>query len=271
MRGLSRAGLVLGTGIVLGMAAPARAAPDTVFATVSAPTVTAPPPERPFLFIEDPSLPQPGHVLFSGGLGNVTQSGELRPVGGGPLVPNAGAEVGISPRVSVFARGDASFNGGGQNSQTRLGFEAGAHLLLTQPGVSRPLRLALQGGLGRDVNGAAVARLAAVGSWDQGPVRLAASVTASHDFNGAADGVDVTGALAASLRVRGGFRAGAELVVQDLEESFGPAKEGGATGFAGPTLGWEWRHSLQFVAGPAVALVAGKPAVLARGTFNMTF
>ena len=264
-------GLLLGTGLPLGTGAAAQSAPETAFATVSVPTATAAPPERPFLFIVDPSLPQPGHVLFSGGLGNVTQSGELRPAGVGPLVPNAGAEVGLNPRVSVFARGDAAFNSAGQSSETQLGFEAGAHLLLTPPGVGRPFRLALQGGLGRDVNGAAVARLAAVGTWDQGPVRLAASVTASHDFNGGADGVDVTGALAASLCVGGGFRAGAEMVVQDLEESFSPEKEGGATGFAGPTLGWEWRHALQLVAGPSLALVAGKPAVLARGAVNVTF
>jgi hypothetical protein len=40
-------------------------------------------------------------------------------------------------------------------------------------------------------------------------------------------------------------------VATDLEEMAEPGAEGGPGAFAGPTIGWEWTHFLQLVAGPA--------------------
>jgi hypothetical protein len=228
-----------------------------------------PPPERPFLFALDPSLPRQGEVLLSGGLGNVTRTVEVGPAGTGALLPTASAELGLFSRLSLFAEAGAAFATAGTSTDP-YAVQAGAHVLFTDP-ASRGLRVAALATVGRDLSSSTLARFTLTGSYDFRALRLAAAGTLSHDFRAGADGVDLSGSLAATVALPKNFRAGVEGVFQDLEEASAPGAEGGVTAFAGPTLGWRWGHLLEIVAGPAVGVVGARSTVLGRGTVTLTF
>jgi hypothetical protein len=223
---------------------------------------------RSFLFLVDPSLPAPGHVIAAAGLGSVTRSGEARPIGAGPLLPTLSAEVGVLPWLSLYVEGEMALEATPSGSTT-AGIEAGAHVRLTAPG--SPVRVALQGSFGRDLSGANKVLLDATVAGDLQALRLALALTVAHDFEEDADAVDVTMVAAASYQLPAHFRLGGELVAQDLEEVANPEAEHGATAFAGPTLSWELVQRLQIVAGPMFGLTTGSPAVLARAVASVLF
>src|SRR5580658_10102766 len=102
-------------------------------------------PERGFLFVVEPSVPDPLHAVVSVGMGNVARTGEERPVGSGPVFPTLGAEVGLLPRLSVYAEGGAVVIQSGNPGQLASPFilDAGFHVLLTDP-TSRMWRLSLR-------------------------------------------------------------------------------------------------------------------------------
>jgi hypothetical protein len=222
-------------------------------ASASAPAAEPilPPPERPFLFATDPSLPAVGHVIVSAGLGNVTaNTGEERPVGSGALFPTVGAEVGIFSRLSLYVDAGYLFWQAGATNVSPVTLDAGAHILLTNP-TSQNLRLALKTSYGLDFFGNSTLLINAAFAWDYSILRVIASGTASHTFQDGSDPVDVEASVGASVKVPAGFRVGVEGVVTDLEEVASEGAEGGSSAFAGPTLGWEWSHRFQVVAGPA--------------------
>ncbi|HUB09276.1 MAG TPA: hypothetical protein VMB50_19890 [Myxococcales bacterium] len=215
------------------------------------------PPEREYLFTVDPSLPAAGHVVVTAGLGNVTRTGEERPVGAGQLVPTLGAEVGLWSRLALYVEGGAAFeqvgNPGGLASP--VVFEGGAHILLTDP-ASRVWRVSLRPSYTYDFDGSSTLNLTATGAWNYKAVRVAASVMGSHTFQGDADALDVQATLGATYALPLGFRVGVEGVAADLEEIADAGAEGGTSAFAGPTLGWEWGR-FQIVAGPAFGVTPG--------------
>jgi len=237
---------------------------------ISGGTLVDPGLNRPFLFLVDPSLPAPGHFIASAGLGSVTRTGEVRPDGAGALLPTISLEAGVLAWLSLYAEGEFAFDSASGAPQNNAGFEAGAHVLLTNPS-SRAVRVALQAGIGRDLSSATRVLLNATASWDIQRLRLAASLQGAHDFHGAADNIDVTAVAAASYQLPFNFRVGGELVGQDLEEIGSPQAEGGASAFAGPTLGWELAQRFQVVVGPTFGLTQSAPQVVARGSASFLF
>ncbi len=209
-----------------------------------------PPAERPFLFTTDPSLPAPGHVIVSVGMGNITQNtGEERPIGSGSVLPTAGVEVGLLDRLSFFVDTGYVFWSSGTTNVSPVTLDVGAHILLTNP-TSKEFHLALKASYGLDFYGNSTLLMNAALAWNSGILRVVASGLASHTFQSDADSVDVTATVGASVKLPLGFLVGAEGVVTDLEEIANPEAEGGASAFAGPTVGWEWNHFFQVVAGP---------------------
>jgi hypothetical protein len=215
------------------------------------------PPERGFLFTVDPTLPAPGHVVATAGMGNVTRTGEERPVGAGQVVPTLGAEVGILPRLSLYAEGGAAFVQAGNPGQlsSPFIFEGGAHVLLTDPS-SRMWQVSLRPSYGYDFTGASTLNFMATGGVRYGGFRAVASLLGSHTFQTGSDPVDIQATVGATYALPYGFRVGLEGVVADLEEIVTPGAEGGSSAFAGPTLGWELGR-FQIVAGPAFGVTPG--------------
>jgi hypothetical protein len=210
----------------------------------------APPAERPFLFTPDPSLAAPLHVIVSAGMGNVTRTGEERPVGAGDIIPTLGAELGVLPRLSFYVDTGAVFWSAGTRYVSPVTLQAGGRILLTNPHNASFL-LTLQPSYGLDFYGNNTALLNVAFAWNTELVRVAASGTVSHTFQSDADPVDVEASLGAALTIPLGFRVGLEGVVTDLEEIADAEAEGGSSAYAGPTVGWEWEHRFQIVAGPA--------------------
>jgi hypothetical protein len=214
-------------------------------------------PERGFLFAVEPSVPDPMHAVISAGMGNVTRTGEERPVGSGPVFPTLGAEVGLLPRLSVYAEGGAVVIQSGNPGQLASPFilDAGVHVLLTDP-TSRMWRLSLRPSYGYDVTAASTLNLTATLGWYYENIRIVSSFEGSHTFQAGSDPIDLQATLGASYALPLGFRVGLEGVVSDLEEIVTPGAEGGSSAFAGPTAGWE-NDRLQVVAGPAFGITPG--------------
>jgi len=218
------------------------------------------PPESPFLFMLDPSLPAPGQTTITVGVGNVTRSAEVRPIGAGPIVPTIGTEIGLLPRLSLLA--ETAFEPSPADPGSPVSVAVGLHVLVTDP-TSRAFRIALQLGYGRDLLGASTTRLAATFAWRREILEIAAALVATHTFRDAADALDLGATLAANLRLPAGFRVGVELVTADLEELTDPGDEGGAAAFAGPTVGWQRGQRFELVAGPAFGVGPGTQGTIA--------
>jgi hypothetical protein len=214
-------------------------------------------PERGFLFAVEPSVPDPLHAVVSAGMGNVTRTGEERPVGSGPVFPTLGAEVGLLPRLSLYAEGGAVVIQSGNPGQLSSPFilDTGVHVLLTEP-TSRMWRLSLRPSYSYDVTAASTLNLTATLGWYYENVRILSSLQGSHTFQADADAIDLQATVGATYALPLGFRVGLEGVVSDLEEIFTPGAEGGSSAFAGPTAGWE-NDRLQVVAGPAFGITPG--------------
>jgi hypothetical protein len=223
-----------------------------------------------FLFTDDPSIPAPGHVVVSAGVGSVTRTGEERPVGAGDAIPTTGAEIGILRRLSFAVDAGFVFWKPGSGNGSPVTVEAGPRILLTSP-ESRSLFFTLAPAYGLDFYGHSEILLNAAFAWTRGILRLAASATISHTFQDDADPLDVQASLGASVGLPLGFRVGLEGVVTDLEEIAGSEAEGGASAFAGPTLGWSWGHLFQIVAGPAYGFGPSYSGFLARAAASAQF
>jgi hypothetical protein len=203
-------------------------------------------------------------------MGNVTRTGEQRPVGAGEIMPTVGAEVGILSRLSFYAEATGSVWAPGTRNVSPLSVEAGPRILLTDPR-SRSFFLTLIPAYSLDFYGNSTFVLTAAFAWSYRILRVAASATASHTFQPGADPADLQATAGASVQLPLGFLAGVEGVVTDLEEIGTPGAEGGSSVFAGPTLGWGWLHRFQIVAGPAYGFGPNYTGLLVRAAASAQF
>jgi hypothetical protein len=255
MKTVSRA--ILGTTahallVLCALSAVARADDASPTPDVPPPPPAVPPvrtPERGFLFAVQPVLPDPGHVVLTEGVGNVSRTGEPRPTGAGTMFPTLGAEVGVIPRLSLYAEGGALFIQTGNPGQlaSPLMMEAGAHFLISRPG-STTWQLSVRPSWSYDFTASSTANFTATLGYQYAAFRAVSSVMASHTFQTGADPYDLQATLGATYGLPLGFRIGVEGVMEDIEEITNRGAEGGSSGFVGPTAGWEWDR-LQLVAG----------------------
>jgi hypothetical protein len=229
------------------------------------PSATSPGPDvapRPWLYLDDPSIAAPLRVIAFTRATYAKDDSPTRPFGANLARPGgvveAGAEVGLLPRLSLAASG---FGGGDQ-----LGFGALAGVRFEPfAGFWPSTHLVLSGGYLRELNGGdgAWARIGFAQDIDR--LRLGATLHGEHVFAPGRDSVDVLVMAGASYRVAGPLRAGLEYVAQDLEESFKDEAEGGARQFLGPQVALELLDKrLSIAAGPALGLNAQSPKFSGR-------
>jgi hypothetical protein len=193
-----------------------------------------------------------------------------------------GGEMGLLPRVSVLALAQVGMGATDLAPAGAVGAIAGIRVQLLPP-EWRHLHLAVSGGYLRQAwQGPAYddgtdtwhpgSSSGANGAWGQvaisgdvGPLRLGGTVHAEHVFADYRDAVDVMVTMGASYRVAGPFRAGAEYVGQDLEETFNPEAEGGARHLVGPVASLQLLGDrFTVVSGPAVGLTSTSPTFVYR-------
>jgi hypothetical protein len=217
---------------------------------------------RPWLYLDDPSLPAPMHVVA---LTRATYSRDpspTRPFGANVSPPGAtlemGGEVGLLPRVSLTASG---FGGGDQ-----LGFGAIAGLRLEPfQGLWKSTHAIVSGGYLRELSGGDGAWLRLAITEDFARLRLGATVHGEHVFAGNRDAVDVLVMAGASYAIAGPLRGGIEYVAQDLEESLGDGAEGGVRQFLGPQMSVELLEKRMSIAGgPAFGIAPQSPPFTGR-------
>ena len=172
-----------------------------------------------------------------------------------------GGEVGLADRLSAVAIGAQGQDPAGSP-------QTGAVLGLRWSALPRSVRntqLVVSGGVLRELQGNN-------GTWarvslgqDVGLARLALAVHGEKMFAAGRDGLDVMVTAGATTRLSETVRAGVEYVGQDLEGTFGGESEGGARHIVGPVVSAAlWNQKVSLVGGPAVALGANQPRVLAR-------
>jgi hypothetical protein len=213
-------------------------------------------PPRPWLYLDDPTLPSPlAVVVFSRATLGGADASPARPFGSdaahaGGLV-ESGAEVGLLPWLSIAASGYASTvapigeGGAGLVAGLRVAPFAG----------DGPTRLVLSAGVLRDLTGAAGAWGRVAVSRDWCALRLAATVHGERIFATGRDSADVGASAGASYAATRTLRLGVEYVGQDLEEMVDNEAEGGARHFLGPTVALELLEKrLTINVGPAVGV-----------------
>ncbi len=203
-------------------------------------------------------------------------------------VLGAGGEIGLLPRLSLTAFGQAGL-GGSDSTGVNAGVVAGLRLQVL-PSEWRDVHLALSGGYLREAwqgpvydgdrrewsagspGGDDGAWLQAAFSVDVQRLRLATTLHGEHVFSDGRDPLDFMVQAGASYRVLGDFRAGVEYVGQDVEETLAPGAEGGSRHFLGPIASMQLMHNrLTIVAGPALGLTARSPDFLGRLALSYGF
>jgi hypothetical protein len=229
--------------------------------------------QRPFAFMDDPSLPSAKHAAISYALGVGSSAGALRPVqatpNGSALVHSLGVDIGVLPRLSVFTNAylEQPISG---SSITTGAVAVGGRLLVTKPS-STHLRVAIKTAFLRDFAGGLGGFVQATGSYDLGRFRLAATAHVEKIFAPGRDAIDLVAVLGASVRVATPLRLGVEYIAQDLEEIGGDGAEAGMRGFIGPDLALTLlRNRLLIAAGSAVE-TARHPSVVGRGTLTYLY
>ncbi len=260
---------------------PERAAPPV---TSDRGTSTAPetdrasqppaPVERPFLYLVDPTLPRPMHLIASYAAGYSSTDAATRPLAAtanrSGLVNELRVEGGLHERFAPFVTGLLAPPRAGETG-ARTALQAGARVLVTDP-ASRGFRLALSAAYMRDFKSASGVFGRATASYDIGGLRLASMVHAEKVFTSARDPIDLYAVAGASYRVLDSLRVGAEYVAQDIEGAWDPNEaEGGIRHFAGADLSWSYDKKLLVTAGPAFGLGAPAPALLGRASIAYLF
>lgn len=247
--------------------------------------------DRSWLYLDDARVAEPGVVvgMTSVSYANVGSNPDptsepYRAFAANTAQPGAlaavGAEVGVLPRVSLEALGQAQL--GGEGAGVSPGAIASARFQLSPPSW-RNVHLMASGGylretwstpspdmgihgpLAKDAGGANGAWASFAVALDLQRVRLGLTTLGEHVFAPGRDGVDIMVQAGLSYRVVSWFRAGVEWVGQDLEETFADQAEGGARMFVGPTAALQLlQDRLTIVAGPSVGLAYGSPNVLGR-------
>jgi hypothetical protein len=229
--------------------------------------------ERPFAFVLDPSLPPPLRPMLSYAAAYSTSAGATRPLAAtasrAGLVNELRIETAVIDRLAPFATGLWAAPSG--ESQARLAANAGIRTLLTDP-LSRDVRLTTALGYLRDFAGADGGFLEVTASADLGRLRLAGSGHAERVLDPTRDAIDLYTVVAASYRLAGTLRAGAEHVAQDLEGAWEPDEaEGGLRHFVSVTLAWSSEERLFLALGPALGLSQASPDLLGRATLSYLF
>jgi hypothetical protein len=241
------------------------ARPDVLEAAPPAGLDVAP---RPWVYLDDPTLPQPLAVT---GFTRATYTGfgstPTRPFGGDLAHPGGvlefGAEAGLTSWMSIAATGFASsFVPAGESSS--LG---GTAALRFAPFASRWKTTHLVASVGylREMTGGNGAWARVSLAQDAGRLRVGTTLHGEHVFSPGRDGIDVMAMAGASYRVAGPFRAGVEYVAQDLEGAFDPQEVEGMRHFLGPTMAFELLDNrLSITGGPSFGLTSTSPPVVGR-------
>jgi hypothetical protein len=265
--GRAGAGLLLAG---LALAAPARAdeSPEAAVRALVARDLAASgqvAEEHPFAWVVDPSTVQAGRASLSYSFGLASGGAPDRPV---PIeiAPSAtshqiGLSYGVTDRLAPFATATLV-----QGHGTSLA--AGVKLQLTP--TDAPLRAAVLGAVLREgASGQGGGWLRLAGSWDTGPVRLAATVHAEKVLAPGRDAVDLMAMAGTSVRLAGGVRVGAEYVGQDFEAS---DAEGGARHLVGPNLAFDVdRGRVQFVVATGFGLTPRSPRATVKAGLSGAF
>ncbi len=266
--GFARFAVALGVigAVTAGGAPPAQAGS----ATEATAGEGAPAPEiapRPWLYLDNPSVPAPLHTLVFTRATYTRDASPTRPFGANVSRPGgileAGAEVGLMPGLSLAASG---FGGGDQ-----LGFGALAGVRFEpMHGVWKTTHLVVSGGYLRELNGGDGGWLRVSIAQDIQRLRLGVTAHGEHVFAAGRDPVDVLFMAGASYAVTGPVRAGVEYVAQDLEETFSDEAEGGMRQFLGPQVALELLDKrLSIAGGPAFGLGPQSPAY--SGRFSLAY
>jgi hypothetical protein len=226
--------------------------------------------ERPFLYMNDPSLPDRGQTVLQAATAYASSSGALRPLGapgaGAGLVQGFTLEHGVSSWFAPIASGLLSEPT--QAGQIAAAFQLGARLRLSS--LSSPLHLTLQASALREFDGSFGVFAELSGRYDIGRLQVGASVHAEKVFSLDRDAVDLDLVSGVTYLVVPAVRVGLEYVIQDAEEIASLGAEGGAHQFLGPDVSWEVAQRLLVTAGPAVEL-GPNPLLLGRLTATYTF
>jgi hypothetical protein len=260
--------------VALLLAAPAsRAADDR--ATAGDRDAAAPPPvEQPFLYMTDTHLPAPKQLVGGYALAFSSSPGAIRPVPGHfdqeAFVHALSLEAGLVPRLTLFGTAMIA-QPIGHSDVGEVAVQAGARVLVTHPRAEH-WRVLVQAAFLREF-GADLGIVGEVtGSYDYGPLRVAASLHAEHLFAGGRDPIDLYAVVGASVRVAPVLRIGAEYVAQDIEASFNDDDaERGARHYVGPDVALSlYRHRLLVTAGSAIQ-IAHAPGLLARAAVSYVY
>lgn len=254
---------------------PATADQPAPVEPASADTTEAPAPvERPFLYLVDPTLPRPMHVVAGYAAGYSSTDAATRPLAAtanrSGLVNELRVEGALHERFAPFVGGLLAPPAPGEHS-ARTALRAGARVLVTDP-ASHGFRLALSAAYTRDFQQTSGVFARATASYDLGPLRLASMVHSEKMFSTARDQIDLYAVAGASYRVLDSLRVGVEYVAQDIEGAWAANEaEGGIRHFAGADLAWSYDRRLLVTAGPAFGLGAPAPALLGRASVAYLF
>lgn len=259
--------------------------------------VTDPSPDvqRPWLYVDDPTIPAPMHVVA--GLGD-TLSGNDRSVSrafasadDGPGAKlSASAQVGLARMLALDVTGVVGLWGASEAAPTSLHGGVGGGVMAGLKfapfdGKKLPFRLAIATGYMMDLDEASGMYARVMASYDVGRLRLAGMVHGEHVFRDGSDGIDLFATAGASVRVAPVLRVGLEYIVQDIEEAFASGNapdaapvpgraEGGVHQFVGLTGSLELlQHRLFIDLGPALAFrpEVGQVAPVGRAVVSYSF
>ena len=249
--------------------AEAAAAPDVV--SVPAPEdarVT-----RPWLYVDDPTIAAPLHVVGSSGVSvTTTGSSPTRPFASNVAHPGGayevGAEVGLVPRLALHVSGVTS--GVTESNGIGVGMIAGLRVAILEGGSTS---ITASAGVLREISERTGAWTRVAVAQDVGRARIALTAHGEHVFAGGRDAIDVMLMAGASVSLFGPLRGGVEYVVQDLEGAMDDEEaEQGVRHFVGPNLSIELdRRRLHVTAGPAIGLSYDSPRLLARAAIAYSF
>jgi hypothetical protein len=217
---------------------------------------------RPWLYLDDPSLPAPMHAVVASRATYTKDASPTRPFGANLARPGGvvevGGEVGLLKQLSLTASG---FGGG---EQLGVGGIAGLRFAPFE-GVWRSTHAVLSGGWLHELNGGDGGWMRLSVAQDIQRLRLGVTGHGEHIFQRGRDAVDLLFMAGASYAVAGPVRAGVEYVAQDLEGAIGGDVEQGVRHFVGPTVGVDVLDKrLSVVAGPAFGLGPQSPPFSGR-------
>jgi hypothetical protein len=223
---------------------------------------TSTPGPRPWLYLDDPTLPKPFAVTVHTAAGFTNAPPTERPfafdVAHRGAIFEGGADVGLLSWLALTA---TIYGSGADGTAAAYG---GVRFALLPADWSA--HLVLSAGAMRDLSSTAGAWASAAYEQDIGRFRLGTTWRAGHSFAEGRDAVDVTASAGASVGVTGPVRAGVEWIGTDLEGAVDHDEaEGGMRHFAGPTASVELlKKRLSVVGGPAFGITRGAPPLVGR-------